>query len=266
MAVRSEPRFYHPSEGDTLVPGVAPIHEFFGFLADCGQAASEVIYSWGTGQPVSGDHINAVVRAMQQKGLAGGGGLSSLSGNSAQLASEGIPNAVTSDWISAITGNAGSKPVELFVTNARALPGDETNLHNHFLTIVGRTASGDFIASDPDSTQAKNGQFSVFSATQLQAANPQGAIVPSGGGATDPGSSFWQGFWQGFWPGLLGTSGQAQAPQQAAQVAAGLTSDALWRGGLIVLGGLLLLVGVIVFILPRPKRAAQAAQVIGATA
>lgn len=173
-------------------PGATAIHEFFGFVADCGQAAGEILYSWGHGEKPSGEHINRVVSAMQQAGLAGNQGVSTLQGNSAELTKEGVPNFTTNDWLGAIRQNAGVKPIELGVSNARVLPGDENTVFGHFLTIEGRTKSGDYIASDPDNAAAKHGQLVRYSEAQLAAAHPWGAIVPTqvsgqiGGGPLPP--------------------------------------------------------------------------------
>lgn len=74
--------------------------------------------------------------------------------------------------------------------------------------------------------------------------------------------------------GLAGTSflsgAQAATGQNnlttAQTVGQVFSRDTLWTAGLVILGGLLILAGIIVFILPTPKQAGQAAQVVGAVA
>lgn len=273
MAARSEPITYRPTDTTNVIPGAQGISEFFGFAADCGQAAAEVIYSWASGQPASGAHINAVVSKMQSVGLAGPGGLSTLQENSAALTAQGIPNYVTSDWMNAISQNVGSRPVEIGVSNGRALPGDELNLNNHFLTIVGLTKEGNLIASDPDNAAAKAGQLNIYTPAQIMAAKPWGAIVPTGSGSAS--SAVTSVPWASL-PAVGGNSGgpislSVTTPSALQSLQSGLgigkTSDLLWMGGLILLGGLLLLAGVVIFILPSPKHVEEAAgTVIGAAA
>jgi hypothetical protein len=216
MAARSTPVPYTPAAGDTLIPGATAIHEFFGFLGDCGQAAAEIVYSWSKGQTPSGDHINAVVRAMQQAGLASGSGVSTLAGNSLELSREGIPNFTTHDWQGALQQYAGVRPIELFVNNARALPGDEVTVSGHFLTIEGRTASGNFVASDPDNALAKVNKLAVYTLQQLKNAATGGALVPTGGG---PGI--------GIPPGGVIGEGAAQQGANAGGATAKTTADAV---------------------------------------
>lgn len=186
MGARSTPNVYTgASAGDTLIPGATAIDEFGAtkFFADCGQAAAEIIYAWAHGTAPDKTHINAVVHAM---GLAGNGGSSTLGEESAQLQRENVGNVVTKDWFGAISGNAGRKPVELLVNapNLGAnLPGDEYGVHGHFLTVEGYSpARQSFIVSDPDNAAAKKNQLVYYTKQQLAAANPQGAIVPTGTG------------------------------------------------------------------------------------
>src|SRR5260221_523473 len=121
---RSTPVPYTPAAGDVVIHNPLAIDEFFGFAGDCGQAAAEILYAWAHGQAPSGAHINAVVVGMQQAHLAGPQGVSSLQGNSRTLANEGVPNQVTSDWLTALQ-QAGRVPIEIGVGNAQALPGDQ---------------------------------------------------------------------------------------------------------------------------------------------
>jgi hypothetical protein len=187
---RSTPNIYTPSAGDITVAGATAIQEFFGFTADCGQAASEILYSWSQGKTPSGPHINAVVSAMQKAGLAGGGGVSTASGESKQLTNEGVANYTTTNWLAALQQNVQSvasggsvHPVELLVNapNLGAnLPGDEFGVHGHFIAVEGWSPTHKaYVVSDPDNAAAKKGQLVLYTPQQIASANPIQAIVPT---------------------------------------------------------------------------------------
>lgn len=276
MGARSTANVYQPAAGDVVLPGATAIHEFFGFTADCGQAAAEIIYAWAHGQKPSGQHINAVVNDMARLGLGSSNGVSGLGGESQYLSQhEGIPNTVTHDWLGAIQGNAGKKPVELLVyanSLGAALPGDEFGVHGHFLTVEGFSPSHNaFIVSDPDNAAAKQSKLVYYTAGQLAAANPQGAIVPTGGGPGISGSgSSGNPILQGVLSNIPGVNLIAQAGGDASTAAtnAGLPNPldpATWLAGIktmlvdtgfVVLALLVIVLGMLLVFWPQVKSAA----------
>jgi hypothetical protein len=238
----------------TIAPGVnGAISQFFGFTQACGEAAAEILYSATRGVAPSGAHINAAVSGLQGAGLAGAQGVSTLGGNAWALAQEGVATQQTSDWVGAITRNAGQIPVMIGVSNGGALPGDEPGLHNHFLSIVGYDSAGRYLASDPDNVAAQSGKLAAYTPAELAAAHPFGALIPSGA-LSAPAPGWTHG------PALPAFGSAGKSAGNAAGNAAGdagnwflkwlglpTATQFFWRAGLVIGGALLVLIGLGMF-------------------
>lgn len=271
MGARSTANVYAPASGDITVKGATAISEFFGFVGDCGEAASEILYSWSQGKAPSGTHINAVVSALQHAGLAGNQGVSTLSEESKGLSREGVPNYATSNWLGALQQNIVNAtastvhPVELLVNapNLGAnLPGDEFGVHGHFIAVEGWSPTHNaFIVSDPDNSAAKAGRLVFYTPGQIASANPQGAIVASGAG---------QGIAGGGPGGGIGTAagsitGAASGVGDVVGNAVGGTLGSLWptiqadiaKAGFLAFAALIMLVGLVLLVAPAAANTTQ---------
>lgn len=176
--------------GAVVIAGAQGFSEFFGFTADCGQAALESAVATIQGRPPSPAELNQMVRDIYAAHFGSSQGVTSLQGLQHEAAAKGIQTSVQGDWLSALHANAGVKPVVLGLNNAGTLPGEHPGLQGHFIDILGIGPKG-YVASDPNTTAAKSGGLVYFTEAQLKSASPWGALVPvgtptGGGGGLTP--------------------------------------------------------------------------------
>lgn len=229
------------AQGDYIIPGATAVTEWGsrvgGFINGCGQAALAVIFGIASGTP---PRISDVTRLIQQgaaAGYTGQTGVSTLKGLQQLSAANGIPTQIGSgaNTLGTINANlARGVPTEVGVSNASAFGGSDKNVQGHYVTVVGRSASGNFIVADPNQPQAQSGGFIEYSAAQIQQALPFGTLTPTS--IPFPGGSE-RGIAAGVTPAVGGLfdSFHTNGP------------DFAWRAGLII-GGLFCIVwGLVIF-------------------
>lgn len=209
---------YSPSSGDVLIFGAHPVTERLtrigGIMAACGQASLLVILSLMGKTGYSPSDVLALVKQMIAAGFAGSGGTSTPK----DLEWAAKQHGVTLDsvnWQSALQQDAGVVPIEIGVGNATVLGGNDArdNVHGHYVTVVGKTHDGQYIVSDPNSEQSTQGEFMVYSYSELASANPFWAAVPAnfgdsqGGGNGGSGSGGYGGIGDGGLGGVGGALG-----------------------------------------------------------
>lgn len=176
---------YTPQAGDVLFPGATAVTEdqtlVGGFVAACEEAATTAILAayglvQGTAATVT-KLTQQQVAAGQTVGKYASSGQSTASG-AQWLSSQYGVTLQSEPWQQAL-GLAGQVPIELGVSNAAALGPQDAGVGGHFEDIFGRTASGLFIANDPNSPQSQNGQFVLESQAQIAASQPFFAGVPT---------------------------------------------------------------------------------------
>lgn len=179
---------YSSSMGGTIVPNAAPVTEDFtrinGVIAGCGQAAMLVTLNAYRGLPTSpaevGNLIEQMVHANQTVGGKASSGQSSPAGLT-WLASQYGVSMQSGDPATMLDTYAGIRPIVWGVSNAHVLGGWDSGVSGHYINIVGRTADGRFIVSDPNQPESENGQFVVYTRQQLLDAQPFWAAVPTSG-------------------------------------------------------------------------------------
>lgn len=182
---------YTPAAGDVVIPGAQAATELLshvgGFVAGCGEASLAVISGIVNGTPVTPAAVTAIIMDAMRHG-AGPGGVSSPGELQATARDYGFTlNSV--DWRTALAQDAGVTPIEIGLDNASALGGSDVGVSGHYVTIVGKTAGGSFIVSDPNQLASVNGGFVTYTLGQIANAQPFWAGVPGGtvAGATYPG-------------------------------------------------------------------------------
>ena len=188
---------YTPQAGDTLVPGAAGVTELGsavgGFIAGCGWAslaAVRKVVSPGSDASPTGVSglIDQAVQQHQTVGKYAASGQSTPS-NIKYIASKNGVTLMDITQQQAIQV-AGVDPVEVGVSNARAFGGNDSNVSGHYVTILGKAASGNLIVSDPNSTQSESGRLVEYTQAQLSAAQPFwfGTVEASGAGTGSTGA------------------------------------------------------------------------------
>jgi hypothetical protein len=171
--------------GGTVLSAVQPVTEDLtrvqGIIAGCGEAALLVILNGLKGVPTDPGTLGQIIKNAQAAGIAGigTGGTATPAGLIHIASNYGVTLSSPSDWKTTVEQYAGSKPVIIGVSNARAFGGRDSNVFGHYITIVGKTPAGNYIVSDPNAS-SKFGKFDVYSPSQLAAAHPFWAAVPSG--------------------------------------------------------------------------------------
>lgn len=223
--------------GDYIIPGAQAVTETLsrvgGVINGCGQAALAVMQGIATGQPPSVAQVTALIMQGAQAGYTGTTGVSTPSGLAALGAASGTPLTVGSGQSALGTINANlarGYPTEVGVANARVFGGSDVNVRGHYITIVGRAASGNYIVADPNQPAALSGQFVQYSPAQITQAHPFGTLTPIS--INPPGNT------------ALGSA----APLGGLFSAFGVSpQDFAWRSGLIVGGMILIVLGMLVF-------------------
>lgn len=237
---------YNPQSSDLLVPGVQAATELAshvgGFMAGCGFAALDVILNATRGVSTSPAEVTAIIQQATNQGQTIGAGGVATPANIEAVAQNDFGVTLQSfGYQQALSQYAGSKPIEIGVANAAAFGGADTGVHGHYITVVGRTGNGDFIVSDPNTSQSAAGQFVTYSPQQIANARPFWAGVPNNpiiggsGSGSNPINALWGGALGGVIATLVGGNGKQSL------------TDFLWRSGLIIAGGIIVLVGIIAF-------------------
>lgn len=177
--------------GQGILQGAQALSEWFakldGFVIGCGEASALVVAHIINGTPINTAQLQALLNTAQSKGQ-----LSGLAQTAAQVQWDMQQYGVQSNIVYSPgaklqsildTALAQGKPVEIGVSNANAtLTGEtSTNVHGHFIDIVGKNAQG-YVVADPNTQQAVNGGFVQDTLNQLLGANPFAAIIPTGAG------------------------------------------------------------------------------------
>lgn len=225
---------YSPHAGDVVIPGAQAATELLsktgGFIAGCGEASLAVVSGIVNGTPVSPAAVSAIIRDAMNHG-AGPGGVSTPAELQATAKDYGV-QLQSVPWKTALAQDAGVIPIELGVSNATAFGGADAHVHGHYVTVVGKTAGGSYIVSDPNTQASIGGGFVSYTAQQIAKAQPFWAGTPGGTvvGATYPGLK-----------GAAQTVSSAGIPQAIQSFGQMITSDAV-RGAQLVGWGVLALV------------------------
>lgn len=247
---------YTPQPGDTLIPGAQAATELLspigGFIAGCGQASLLVLAHLVNGTPISPQQVTAIIRDSVTHG-ASPSGVSTPSELEATANDLGTP-LQSVPWQQALAQDAGVTPIEIGVSNASAFGGADSGVAGHYVTVVGRTAQGNFIVSDPNTQASISGGFVSYTPAQFQQAHPFWASIPqantllgsvSGVGTTvSLGGLSGQTISQGVSSGL---SGAASTLGHGLLGAVNVSSlpDLLWRVGLVVFGVVVIVVALL---------------------
>lgn len=219
--------------GDYIIPGARAVTQWgIGFVNACGEAALAVMQALAHGQLPDTTQVIGLVK----QGVAFGtdpSGTSTPRELANLSAASGTPLTIGSgaNTLSTINSNlARGYPTEVGVANARVFGGHDSTVRGHYITIVGRSGSGNYIVADSNQQAALSGQFVQYSPQQITEARPFGTLTPTS--ITPPGGS------------ILGTA----APLGGLFSAFGTSpQDFAWRAGLIVGGMVLIVLGLVVF-------------------
>lgn len=182
---------YTPQSRDVLLPGAKATTEWYsrvgGAVAGCGEAATAVMLGIMRGDTSYYDPnrvtslIQDAVQAHQTVGMWAASG-QTTAGNLQWLAGQNGVQTTVYDGGQAgtlLAQYAGSRPIVVGVSNARAFGGTDSGVNGHYVTVVGRTAQGDYIVSDPNTAESTHGQFVTYSAAQFAAAQPFAVVMPT---------------------------------------------------------------------------------------
>jgi len=223
--------------GDYIIQGAQSVTERgIGFVNSCGEAALAVIQGIANGSPPTIAQVINLVKQGTQFGTAASG--TSTPNELAQLgAATGTPLTIGPGGQGALTtinaNLARGVPTELNIQNARAFGGSDSGVSGHYITIVGKAASGNFIVADPNQTASLSGGFVQYSPQQILNAQPYATLTPTNGASAAFGNPF------------SGLSGSAFGGLFAAFGTD--ATDFAWRAGLILGGGVLMILGLMVF-------------------
>lgn len=222
--------------GDYIIPGAQAVTERgIGFINSCGEAALAVVQGIANGTPPTIAQVVNLVKTGTQFGTAPSG--TSTPQELANLsAATGTPLTIGSGQtvLSTVNSNlAVGKPTEIGVSNARAFGGADSNVFGHYVTVVGRAASGSYIVADPNQPASVSGQFVQYTPSQITAANPFATLTPANIPLPTNG---------------LPISGITAAPLGGLFTAFNTTpADFAWRAGLILGGMVLIVYGLLIF-------------------
>jgi hypothetical protein len=187
---------YQPQSGDRLLPNAVGVTELGtavgGVVAACGWAAlravQKVVNPAGTDASPAG--VTALteeaVKSRNTVGKWAASGQATPSNIKLVAGMQGLTLMdISQDQAVQI---AGIDPVEVGVSNARAFGGNDSNVSGHYITLLGKAANGDLIASDPNTNQSTQGALVRYTQKQLSDAKPFwfGTVEASGAGAGTP--------------------------------------------------------------------------------
>lgn len=178
---------YTPTLGDTIYTGANAATEDLsrvgGFIAGCGEAALLVVLNAVKGAPTTPSDVTALIKQAVNAGQVTGGlaqsGESSPANLEALANSQGV-SLQSGDYHALLAQYAGVKPVIVGVSNARAFGGADSNVFGHYVTVVGKTATGNYVVSDPNTPESQAGKFVTYTPAQINAAQPFWSAVPGG--------------------------------------------------------------------------------------
>lgn len=165
------------------IPVTEDLTRVDGIIAGCGEAALLVILNGLKGLPTDPTELGDIIRQAEAKGWAGKGGTSAPHGLESLAGSYGV-TLQSGNFNTLVNQYAGTRPIIVGVSNARAFGGRDAGVFGHYVTIVGRTAGGALIVNDPNQS-SKFGFFDVYTVQEFMNAHPFWAAVPStwqGGG------------------------------------------------------------------------------------
>lgn len=178
---------YTASLGDAIYTGATAVTEDLsrvnGFIAGCGQAALLVVLNAVKGQSTSPSDVTALIKQAVNSNLVTGpkaaSGQSSPADIEALAQQQGV-SLQSGDYQTLLGQYAGTKPIILGVSNARAFGGADANVFGHYITVVGRTTGGNYIVSDPNTPESQAGKFVTYTPSQIAASLPFWGAVPTG--------------------------------------------------------------------------------------
>ena len=226
---------------EVISESLAPIN---GAIAGCGQAAVLMMNHIVRGEPVDANELLNLIKFSVATGHSVSPSGATRPSDLQWLAEQqGVKTTLGSgaSWRSTVDNAIpAGKPVVLGVSNARAFGGSDSNVRGHYVTIVGTTTDGRYIVADPNQQAAKAGGTVIYSASQIQAAQPFATLTPTSavqpqttnGNNSDCLHSI-------SFPGIAG--------QGAFSVCLDAGFDALIRGSLIAVGVVLILVAILIF-------------------
>lgn len=180
---------YDPGMGGSIVPNASPVTEDFtwvsGLVRGCGEAALLVILHGLKNVATDPQSLYQIIVTAIRNGWVGLGGTSQPHGLEQIASSYGV-SLKSGNYQSMIPQYAAVTPVIVGVSNADAFGGRDRGVGGHYVTVVGKTAAGDFIVSDPNN-HSKFGQYDVYSLAEFTKARPFWAAIasspwPGGGG------------------------------------------------------------------------------------
>lgn len=237
-----------------IVPGAASVSEWAsrvnGVIAGCGQAGILVMSHLLKGTPLSTQQLTALITQGVNAGqTVTPGGVTTLPQLQWLASQQGITTQQI-NWRDALRQYAGRLPIEIGVNNATVFGGANASVHGHYIDILGvDTTTGNYLVADPNTPQAQSGGLVQYSASQIAAADPFGAIIPTGvgGGPVSTAGSVPVISGVGdFFSNVTDIPGAISMATQATLSAAGAT---LKRGALVILG--LIVLALAVFVLLR---------------
>lgn len=176
-----------------IIQGAQSITEDFsrvgGFIAGCGQASAYVIAHIIKGEPLSTNELTQIIKNSIDAGKATVRGSQPI-GSQYVLSQFGISSQVKNvapNQLGAFLNNelAQNVPVEIGLNQGHFLSNEQSNLHGHYVTIVG-SQNGKYVTADPNAPQSKTGGFTLNTLQQFLDAQPFAEIIPTGAG---PGST-----------------------------------------------------------------------------
>jgi hypothetical protein len=251
---------YQAQPTDVVLPGAQSATELLttvgGFVAGCGFAALDTVLHVVRGESIDAQHVTAIVQQAvtehQTMGAKAGSGEAN-SANVKYLASQHGVTLSDVDFNKALD-DAGTVPSEIGVSNATVFGGNDARVFGHYVSPVGKTASGSIITADPNSNESLSGGFVVYSRAQFAAAQPfwAGEATGTGGNPLTLGAPATNTLGANFdipnpfQP--IGDAGTAIS-QAIGNFLAGLLAGAtlaLKRAGVFIIGALLLVLGVVI--------------------
>lgn len=223
---------------DTIIPGANAVTQWgIGFINACGEAALAVVQGIQSG---AGATVG-LVQNLSRRGVQFGTdptGTSTPSELAALGASSGTPLSIGggANALSTINANlARGVPTILGVGEAGAFGGSDKNVHGHYVTVVGRASSGNYLVADSNQPQALSGGFIQYSSSQISAAKPFATLTPTSASLTLPGGNV---------PIVGGAVSAVNSFFDAFHVDA---PQFAWRAGLIIGGMVLIVMGLMIF-------------------
>jgi hypothetical protein len=168
---------------DATLPKAGALLEFQGFVGDCGETAELVILHIYKDVSLDAAHLNALVReeiAAHEAGAQGQETLAAIGRNLTlqKLAFEqyGYAEPFNTDWRQMLRDHAGHNGIVLQFARAGMLPGDESGVKYHFVTVVGQKG-GAYLVADGDNVAARKSLLVTYTEAQLASAAPCGLIL-----------------------------------------------------------------------------------------